>query len=284
MSDKQPKVEICIPTRNRYEFLALLLHSITLPTYDNFDVLIIDDSDKPLDITTIPFIAPFLQFLKNNMHEWRVFFGEKKGPHKSHDIILKESKANYILRVDDDQVMNADYVEKLMKTMLEQDHCGAVGGLVLNAHSRMEDQIMPKNWKEDKNYSGEVWEGEDGFPYHSPGLQWVMHEDNDLKEVQHLHSSFLYRKAAGLAVDGWSDMDRLSPKGHNEETWFTYKLYLSGWKMFVNPEAVIWHLCSPYGGIRADADMDQVKKRLEDDLIFSEWYKQKKAEIQNANL
>jgi GT2 family glycosyltransferase len=274
---ENPRIEVLIPTKQRYEFLALCIQSLTTQTYDNWDLLIVDDSEKPVNLTQIPFIAPFLNWMLNNKHEWRVLFGRKLGQHHCHQIGLEAAKSNLILRVDDDCVLDPNYMEMLVRVITTQDHCVAVSGLVLDPNLKNEQQLQPENWKEIKDYSGKVWEDEKGNPQNSPALQWHCHRDKDLSLVQHLHSTFLYRKAPALAVGGWQDMidAGLSRVAMTEETWFTYKLYLAGWSMFVNPNVVAWHLKASFGGCRTDAEKEDLSKLyFADRGKFDAWYKE----------
>lgn len=270
---KNPRVEIVIPTKNRYEFLALILQSLVSQTYKEWDLLIIDDSDKPYDINNLPFISPFLRWMEQNRHDWRLLFGRKAGPHKCHQLSLEQARNNYILRIDDDCIIGDTYVEELVNSMQSNEHCGAVGGIILDLTKTNISQMMPKDADFTKEFSGNIWEDEQGNPYHTPSLQWFYHLDEKLKPVQHIHSSFLYKKAAALAVGGWEDMP-LSKVGMTEETWFTYKLHLAGWKMYVAPRAVAWHLKAPVGGVRTDAEKEDISKLYYNDrMIFAEWYK-----------
>ena len=274
----KPKIEVIIPTKQRYEFLALCIQSLTTQTYDNWDLLIIDDSENPINITQIPFIAPFLNWMQNNKHEWRVLFGRKSGQHHCHQIGLENAKANLLLRVDDDCVLDPNYMEHLVNVLTTEKHCGAVSGLVLDPNIKNEQQLMPENWKDLKEFSGKVWE-KDGKPEHSAALQWFIHRDKEIKAVQHLHSTFLYRKAAALAVDGWQDQidDGVSLVAMCEETRFTYKLYLAGWNMFINPNVVSWHLKAPTGGTRTNKEKENLSKLyFADREKFDIWFKSTK--------
>ena len=279
----KPRVDVVIPTKNRYEFIALVLQSLTNQTYTEWDLIIIDDSEKPVDMNTVPFIAPFLKWMDNNGHNWRVLFGRKQGPHKCHQLSLETSRNNYLLRIDDDCVMTDTYIEELVKTMTTQEHCAAVGGLILDPVTPNIKQYIPENWKEIKDFSGNLWEEEGGKPTHSPALQWFVHREKDIKLVQHIHSSFLYKKAAALAVGGWEEMN-LSKVGMTEETWFTYKLYVRGWNMYINPSAIAWHLKAPQGGTRTDADKEDISKYYFDDRVkFENWYRETKKEIMKGS-
>jgi GT2 family glycosyltransferase len=273
--DNKPRVEVVVPTKNRYEFLSLLLHSLTNQTYDNWDVLIVDDSDKPINMTQLPFVSPLLNYMRNNDHEWRVLFGAKAGPHKCHQIALDNAKQNLLLRVDDDCLMSPNFIEILVNLITEKEHCSAVGGLVIDPNLRILEQVAPENWKELKEFSGKIWE-ENGKPCHSPALQWLVPRDKEIKKVEHIHSTFLYKKAVALAIGGWSEMD-LSKVGMTEETWFTYKMHLAGWNMYINPEAIVWHLKAPVGGCRSDKEKEDLTKLyMSDRRKFDEWYEKQR--------
>ena len=150
---KTPKVDICIPTRNRYDHLAVLLNSISVQTYPNFDVVILDDSDTPLNLMQIPCIAPTLNLLVNAKHDWKVFFGQKKGPHFAHKCLLEEAKSNYILRVDDDCVLAPTCLEELMKTMMTEENCAGVAPIILNPNFSLDTQQLGEGWETNKAFT-----------------------------------------------------------------------------------------------------------------------------------
>jgi GT2 family glycosyltransferase len=274
---KTPKVEICIPTRNRIEQLGILLSSLASQTYKNFDILIVDDSDKQINFTHVPFISPTLNLLTNNGNNWRVLFGCKKGPHHSHKLILKEAKSNYIFRVDDDCVLEPTCLERLVETITEDDSCAGVAPLVLNPNIPSDKQTLPDNWRQLPYYDTKVtYDDKTKHVNHSPGIQWHFHLDEKPKLVEHLHSSFIYKKAVAVAVGGWDEMiDELSSKGMTEETWFSYKLFKAGFKLYVDPRAIAWHYQAPNGGVRTENNDPKDAERLYwgDREKFSRWFK-----------
>jgi hypothetical protein len=76
----------------------------------------------------------------------------------------------------------------------------------------------------------------------------MVHSTPRVVEVDHLHSTFLYRR-------GVADYEpSLSPAAHREETLFTYELKRKGYKLLVDTSAVTWHFRSPTGGIRSHHD------------------------------
>jgi FkbM family methyltransferase len=145
---------------------------------------------------------------------------------------------------DDDNIPEPDVLEKLLSVMT--DDVGAVAGCVFLPG---QPQNKPKTAS---NKIKDIYMGQN--------IQWYKHEG--VSEVEHLYSTFLYRKEA--AKHGYN-MD-LSRVGHREETLLTYEMHRVGWKLLVNPEAVTWHL-QESGGIRS-FDSELLWKH--DEQIFAE--------------
>ena len=70
-----------------------------------------------------------------------------------------------------------------------------------------------------------------------PNIQWGLIKE--LKQVEHLYCSFLYR--AGI-VDYNLGLSRVA---HREETLFTYGIKQKGYRVLAVPDAVCWHYKSP---------------------------------------
>jgi hypothetical protein len=81
-------------------------------------------------------------------------------------------------------------------------------------------------------------------------VQWAFHPKADAIEVDHLYSTFIYKKEAAKH----SYCEELSPAGHREETIFSHEIKRAGWKLLVNPSALTWHVRQSAGGIRAYSD------------------------------
>ena len=78
-------------------------------------------------------------------------------------------------------------------------------------------------------------------------IQWFIPKSKELIEVEHLYSTFIFKKEA--ASHGYCL--NLSPAGHREETIFTYEMYRKGWKLIVDPKVTTWHVRQSQGGIRS---------------------------------
>ena len=246
---KMEKIEITvsISTKDRYETtLPLCLCSIANQTYLPKRILIFDDSEKPKYLTENPLYFHIFSLFEKKGINWEVIFGEKMGQVKNHQKTLQIANTEWIFRLDDDCVMESNVLEKLIDNIDEKT--GAVGCLVLDPKN---DLLAPENFSHNKieDISSK------------PNIQWFRHDG--VKKVEHLYSSFLFRKQAG--DHGYCTY--LSPAGHREETLFTYEMFKKGWNLIVDPGATIWHFRSPTGGIRSFQDASYWER---DNLFFEE--------------
>jgi len=243
------RIEICVPTKDRYSNLALLLWSLTEQSYREWDLTVIDDSEDRKDIREISFILPILRRMDRNGNKWRVEFGPRSGPHYCHQLSVDKSRHSEIFRVDDDCILSSNVLEELLKVLLLSDkRIGAVGPIVLDPMMPEGYEYLPIGYESFKKYQGRIDEYGVNFGDH----QWRRHPDDKLQNVQHLYSSFLYSVEAAKSIGGY-DLEYDKP-GHREETDFTYRLWQNGFKLIVNPKALVWHLRSPSGGIRTFSD------------------------------
>jgi len=228
-SNKNISITAEIITKNRYfTTLPLCITSIINQTYKVDKVLIIDDGDK-IDLRNNPIYQHLFNMLDFKGIKWEVVFSGGGIPN-SRQMAINLSNTDWIWRIDDDCVAESTALEKLVDSV--DDKTGAVGGLVIN----------PSNDKINTKSSSKI---ED--IYQLPNYQWFIPYDMSVKSVDHLYSSFLYRKSA--ALHGYCK--DLSPVGHREETIFTYEMKLNGWDIKIAPKAYTHHLMNPEGGIRS---------------------------------
>jgi len=256
---EKPRLEMVMPndrivvdvvTRDRHGYLCSLLTSLLMQTFKNWD-LIIECDDKDESMPKDHQIQSLMNRCWHEGHGWQILRSQRQGPHMAHDrtlqVALKDPKQwKLICRIDDDIYVKPDYLEKLFKVFVDDETCqvGAVAGVYLDPKRPDADQTAPPGWEKDIEYAGLI-EPNRPWPYtclYPPGT--------GLREMQHLYSSFLFRTKCAAAIGGYCK--QFSPIGHREESDFSYRFHLAGWKLFVNPEAVGYHYYAPSGGIRSD--------------------------------
>lgn len=235
-----PKILCSVATRGRYfTTLPLVLNAIINQTRLPDKLVIFDDNDEPQDMRKEYLYNYFFQMLQIKGVEWQWLFAEKKGQHHIHQ---QANRADYdwVWRVDDDAVPECNVLENLAKHIA--DDVGAIGGAVLT----------PPNLFDTSKSTGKIEDIDK-----EPNVQWNF--INTLKEVEHLHCTFLYR--AGVHDYNLG----LSRVAHREETLFTWGLFHRGYKILAVPNAVTWHLKNPQGGIRSETKQEMF---VHDEQIF----------------
>jgi len=241
------KVLCSVATRGRYfTTLPLVLNAIINQTKSPDKLIVFDDNDEPQDMRKEFIYQYFFQMLEHKGIEWEWQYADKKGQHHIHQR-TNMMGYDWIWRVDDDAVPEPNVLETLYSHIGE--FVGAVGGSVLTP------PYLPN--------TGSVTGTIDQIN-NEPNIQWGKIER--VKQVEHLHCTFLYRAGVHDYNTG------LSRVAHREETLFTYGLHRKGYQVIVVPNAVTWHLKNPQGGIRSETKQEMYEY---DEQIFQNVLKYK---------
>jgi hypothetical protein len=229
-----------ISTRGRYfTTLPLAINAVIQQTQKVDKLIIYDDNDDPQDLRENNLYSNLFHMLNIKNIAWEWLFTERKGQHHNHQR-ANTSGYDWVWRVDDDNIPEPTVLSTLCSYIKED--VGAVGGAV----------FCPTWTISEQNNSTGLLKDIDS----ETNIQW--NSIKQVKQVEHLHCSFLYR--AGICDYNLS----LSRVAHREETLFSWGLHQAGYKLLVVPDAVTWHLKSP-GGIRQD---DTYELYAHDDQIF----------------
>ncbi len=240
------KVTAVIPTKGRYfSTLPSAILSVINQTYPIYELILYDDGEHR-DLRNDSIYQNLFNLLDVKCIKWEMIFSPGQGQVWSHNHSTTHSGGDWIWRLDDDNFAESNVLEILVSNI--KDGVGAVGGLVLDPKESMP---LPKDVSSNKIQT----------VFTSPNLQWFPQKGK--KNVEHLYSTFLYRKEA--SSHGYCE--DLSPAGHREETIFTYEMKRSGWDLIVDPRAITWHLREPSGGTRSHQDQSFWEH---DEIIFSQ--------------
>ena len=101
---KKPKISIIIPTLNRYEQLKDILIDLESQSYKNFEIIIVDQSDR-FDKA----------FYENFNFEIDLIRQKTRALWKARNQAVKKSSGEYILLLDDDSRVANDWIEQHVK-------------------------------------------------------------------------------------------------------------------------------------------------------------------------
>lgn len=235
-----PSVLCSLPTRGRYfTTLPLVIQAIANQTRPVDKLVVFDDNDEPQDMRNEFLYQNLFWLLDKKKISWEWQFTEKKGQHHIHQRANRMG-FDWVWRCDDDAVPDVNVLSTLLN--YAKDNVGAIGGSIL----------MAPHIFDTRQSSGKIDNISD-----EPNIQWGTLEK--VKEVEHLHCSFLYR--AGVHDYNLG----LSRVAHREETLFSWGLHKRGYKLLTVPGAVTWHMKNPKGGIRTESNQALYER---DEAIF----------------
>jgi len=243
------RVLVDVGTRDRHPYLSCLIVSLLGQTLKNWDIIIqVDDVDET--ILEDQLVRALLSRCENEGHNWRMIRSQRQGPHMAHQRTLQMAvddpryKYKLICRVDDDIYVKDNFLELLYQQFLGDKNCqlGAVAGVYLDPRRKDAEQMAPPNYASDINYAGKI-DHNVPWPY-----VCLYPPRTGPRPMEHLYSTFMYRVEVAKAIGGYCKL--FSQIGHREESDFSHRFFLAGYRLLVQPEAVGYHF-SARGGIRA---------------------------------
>ena len=102
----KPLVSVIIPTLNRYRFLLDVFKDLEEQTYENFEVIVVDQSE------------PFQEQIYSNWNfPINFWYQKEKALWKARNEAIQSAKGDLILLYDDDSRVGPDWIEQHLKTM-----------------------------------------------------------------------------------------------------------------------------------------------------------------------
>lgn len=228
------RVSATISTRDRYfTTLPLAIASVAQQTFRPTELVIFDDGEHK-DLRECSPYPQLLKMLNERGIDWKVLWTPGHGQVKNHQWALMNCKSDLVWRLDDDNIAEPDVLKSLVEHFEQNERLGAAGSLVWHPGAV---QAVPDGLK-----------GALSEINLATNIQWCKHASPDPVLVEHLYSTFVYRREAGLKAGGYPA--NLSTVGHREETTFTHKMFRAGYKLLVDPKVITWHLRDSQGGIR----------------------------------
>lgn len=235
------KIAVAIPTKNRPNYLAILLTSLLDQTYTNFMIVINDQSDTPVERDDA--VSSLLAVAKRAGQEIKIIHTE--GGWKRHQQAMEAVPAQieFIIRIDDDMLPDKHFIESILKPFrfFPDRNLAAVGGCIPYRGSKktnLDYKLAERSYT--SVLDDLVWKLQ-GYHYYN---------DPEVIEVYSLAGGAIcYRRravedAGGWAVEGYSDI------AYREESDLCARLVEKNYALMVTTEAVAWHLFALGGGAR----------------------------------
>ncbi|MBR4461172.1 MAG: glycosyltransferase family 2 protein [Erysipelotrichaceae bacterium] len=134
------KVSIVLPVYNVEAYIAGCLRSITNQDFQDFEVLLVDDGSPDGSIDAAK------EYLKGTDLDWHIIDKENGGVSSARNAGLRESKGDYVVFVDPDDVLSSDFLSSLANEMKEETD------FVFCGYQYVKEQNVPVDRNDKKEY------------------------------------------------------------------------------------------------------------------------------------
>lgn len=110
-----PKVSIIIPFRDNPEYLLECLDSLAQQTYDNLEVIVVDDGSQPNVSSEIR----KHKYFSNN--RFLYFYQPNQGAGVARNLGFKEAHGEYVLFLDSDDYLDKKCIEQAIREMVDHN-------------------------------------------------------------------------------------------------------------------------------------------------------------------
>lgn len=226
------KVSIAIPTYNRKNKLERLLNSISESTFKDYEIIVVDDASTDGTESMIKEEYPYVKYIK---HEKPTLVA------KSRNDAIEASEGDYIFFIDDDNVIERNTIEELVRYIESHEEVGTVAPVTCYYSSP--DKVM---------YAGAILSRFmrrtislfSGFPCKSL--------DGKVVEVDMFANSYMFRKKA-IKKAGLIPWMRIPWNG--EDGYLQYKIKKLGYKNVTLGSARVYHDVDIREGIKRYNEM-----------------------------
>lgn len=237
---RDQRIAVAIPTKNRPSYLAALLASLVHQTFGNWLLVVNDSSDVPVEEHAA--VRDLLTLIGSLGHPVRTIRSDSGWDRHQRAMEAVPPDVELILRVDDDVMLTPQFLEDIQKPfrLFADLPVAAVGGCTPETHLKALDldlQLTEPNWAPTI----------DDPSWRLQGNHYTTHEVLEVESL--LGHAICYRRSAVEAVGGWG-VRGYSNHAYREETDTCTRLRAAGYELLVTTEALAWHLYAPSGGSR----------------------------------
>ncbi len=246
-------IDIHICYRDRPSELFGVLMSLYYQTQKNFRILISDDaSGTPM--STYHFLNCMINRLNLsgnkviiNRNDFGV--GVSKNRQKLVDISVKDNIADYIMRIDDDVILEKDFIERLLN-VIKQGYDLASGVTPPMVQPILKREKVPEIGNK------VVLDNEGNYILNNDDFGSLFY-DEKIIPAHHFRSSALYKIEIHDKVN--YTPTKLTKHGFREEQIFSYKCLMEGFKIGVDTQAIAYHMMTSSGGERFPDSNELIK-------------------------
>lgn len=251
MTSETGRIAIVIPTHNRYEKLRALLASIQYcKTSEVNSVVVVDDSDEPVDLTK--------DFDSINLRQ--IFLGRRTFISRAKNIGWRNLTAEYVYFIDDDNVISEQTIAPVFGIISKSQAIGAIMPAVL--YKSNPDLV----WVYATPFASRR-----GLKHKLIGRNEIRNPtlENRLLNTDALPNASIVRRKALESVDGFDETLVV-----NSSMDLSLRLKERGWRVFSYTGGFVYHDVEPPGrlgwwAIHGAIDPERVRYEIRDWFILA---------------
>jgi len=250
------EIAILINTKDRATECCLLLQSLRTQSIKEFDVYILEDTSN-VPLPNFHFYHCLVNRMK--LEGNKVFYKQTPfnyGVSKARQEIVNwanPKKYKYFLRVDDDVILESDYIERLLEVIKTYDIASGVTSPMMQPTQKRDPKFLNGVVNrvildKEGNY---IFNGDDcGYEY----------TESKILPAHHFRSCALYKTEIHEKVSYMPT--KLSKHGFREEQIFSYNAQMEGYSIGVDTGAQAYHQLTPSGGERATTNLTPFNQQI----------------------
>lgn len=228
LKHKSVLLNFIIINYNGEKYIVNLLDSIQNQTYQNYDIIIIDNNSTDNSISIIK-----NHFLYKNKRIKLCSLNKNIGFAYGNNIGIKNSSAKYIALINNDVLLHKNWAEEMICLAEKNSNTGIITSKVLFAKN---NNII--------NSAG-VNVDERAMPYNKGMYEYDKNQFNNIEETEAFYGAAGFIKREVIENTGYFNKYYFM---YQEEYDLSVRTKKNGWKILYNPKAIAYHYHSASSG------------------------------------
>jgi GT2 family glycosyltransferase len=215
-----PKVSIIIANYNGEQYLEVCLHSVLNSTFNDFEILLIDDGSTDESIQIIKKFQKIdkrIHLLKNK---------KNLGAAASRNRGIAVAKGDIIIFLDNDTEVEKSWIYEMMRLLESNNDIGACQAKLLDYKRRSYIQNAGVNLWAQTAWGLSFWQWE---------RNGIKHKT--VKEIIAISAALAVKKEVLDIVGGFDEAEAVV----TEDLDFSWRVWLVGYKVLLCPTAIVYH-------------------------------------------
>jgi len=230
-----PKVSIIILNWNGLENTIKCLESLKRVTYQNYEVVLVDNGSKENDVDVLG--KKYKNYITLIRNEKNLGFAE--GNNVAIREVIKEGKSDYILLLNNDTTIEPNFLTELVECSEKHPQAGSIQPKMILAKFNCID-------------SAGLEYSKNGFGFNRGAYEPIEKYNEEEEILGCCAGACLYRKEALDEIEVNRDYFDKDFFCSYEDVDLAFRLQWAGWKSWYCPQAIVYHLRGATTGIRSN--------------------------------